>query len=77
MRRRSMGKLLLGNVLRQVHEDEGGSISLETILIIGAIAIPILLFLLKIAWPTIQTFFNTGVQDLQTSADNVSGGNGQ
>ncbi len=72
-----MGKLLLGNVLRQVHEDEGGSISLETILIIGAIAIPILLFLLKIAWPTIQTFFNTGVQDLQTSADNVSGGNGQ
>ena len=72
-----MGKLLLGNVLRQVHEDEGGLISLETILIIGAIAIPILLFLLKIAWPTIQTFFNTGVQDLQTSADNVSGGNGQ
>ena len=48
---------------------------METILIIGAIAVPILLFLLKVAWPTIKTFFNTGVGDLQTSADNVSSGN--
>jgi hypothetical protein len=48
---------------------------LETILIIGAIAVPILLFLLKVAWPTIKTFFNTGVSDLETSADNVSSGN--
>jgi Flp pilus assembly pilin Flp len=70
-----MGKLWLGDVLRRVHEDEGGAVTLETILIIGAIAIPILLFLLKVAWPQIQTFFNTGVQDLQTSADNVSAGN--
>jgi hypothetical protein len=53
----------------------GGSVSLETILIIGAIAVPILLFLLKVAWPTIKTFFNTGVSDLETSADNVSSGN--
>lgn len=70
-----MGKTLLGDVLRRVHQDEGGSVSLETILIIGAIAVPILLFLLKVAWPTIKTFFNTGLGDLQTSADNVSGGN--
>jgi hypothetical protein len=70
-----MDKSLLGDVLRRIHEDEGGSISLETILIIGAIAIPILLFLLKIAWPTIKTFFNSGMSDLQTSSDNVSGGN--
>jgi hypothetical protein len=70
-----MGKSWLGDVLRRVHEDEGGSVSLETILIIGAIAIPILLFLLKIAWPTIKTYFNTGVSDLQTSSDNVSNGN--
>jgi Flp pilus assembly pilin Flp len=70
-----MGKTLLGGVLRRVHQDEGGSVSLETILIIGAIAVPILLFLLKVAWPTIKTFFNTGVSDLETSADNVSSGN--
>ena len=70
-----MRKTLLGDVLRQVHQDEGGSVSLETILIIGAIAVPILLFLLKVAWPTIKTFFNSGVSDLETSADNVSGGN--
>jgi Flp pilus assembly pilin Flp len=70
-----MGNSLLGDVLRRVHEDEGGAVSLETILIIGAIAIPILLFLLKVAWPTIKTFFNTGVQDLQDSSNNVSSGN--
>jgi Flp pilus assembly pilin Flp len=70
-----MGNSSLGDVLRRVHRDEGGSVSLETILIIGAIAVPILLFLLKVAWPTIKTFFNSGVSDLQTSADNVSGGN--
>ncbi len=70
-----MGKSLFGDVLQRVHEDEGGAVSLETILIIGAIAIPILLFLLKVAWPTIKTFFNSGVQDLQDSSNNVSSGN--
>ena len=33
-------------LLKKIHEDEDGSISLETILIIGAIALPILIFLL-------------------------------
>ena len=70
-----MGKLWFGDVLRRVHHDERGAVTLETILIIGAIAIPILLFLLKVAWPTIKTFFNTGVQDLQDSSNNVSSGN--
>ena len=35
----------LCDLLKKIHEDEEGSISLETILIIGAIALPILIFL--------------------------------
>ena len=68
-----MGKLWLGDVLRRVHEDEGGAVTLETVLIVGAVAIPILLFLLRIAWPKIQQFFDTGVSDLSTAGNNVSG----
>ena len=59
----------LTNLLRKVHDDEKGVVSLETILIIGAIALPILIFLIKVGWPTIKTYFNTGLTDLQTDAD--------
>jgi hypothetical protein len=59
------------NLLRKVHENEEGSVSLETILIVGAIAIPILIFLLKFGWPKIQGYFMTGLQDLQNDATNV------
>ena len=57
----------LWKLLKKIHEDEGGSISLETILIVGAIALPILIFLLTSAWPTIKNYFNQGVQTLQDS----------
>ena len=39
--------------------------SLETVLIVGAIALPILIFVIKVGWPAIKTYFNTGLQDLQ------------
>ena len=57
----------LWKLLKKIHEDEDGSISLETILIIGAIALPILIFLLVKAWPTIKAYFNTNLDEL-TSA---------
>ena len=60
MKNNSMLKLL-----KKIHEDENGSISLETILIIGAIALPILIFLLVKAWPTIKTYFNHGAEGLE------------
>ena len=66
-----MKKLSLGEVLRKVHQDEEGSVSLETVLIIGAIALPILIFLVKMAWPGIKGFFDQGVQDLQGGANTV------
>ena len=48
-----------GKLLRQVHNDEAGQVSIETVLIVAAIALPILIFLYKFAWPRIQKMFNT------------------
>ncbi len=58
----------------RVHRDERGAVSLETILIVAAIVIPILIFLLKYGWPTIKNYFNTGLQNLQNESNNVTNG---
>jgi hypothetical protein len=52
-------------LLKQVHRSEEGAVSLETVLIIGAIALPILIFLLKVGWPRVKAYFNQGLQDLE------------
>ena len=62
----------LTNLLREVHEDEGGSVSLETILIIGAIALPILIFLIRVGWPRIREYFNQGLRDLEEGANEAA-----
>jgi Flp pilus assembly pilin Flp len=64
-----MKKVSMLSILRKVHEDEDGAISLETILIIGAIALPILIFLIKVGWPRIKEYFNKGMTDLEGGAD--------
>ena len=56
------------SLLRKVHQDEEGTVSLETILIIGAIAIPVLIFLLKFGWPRIKTYFERVLDDLEEGA---------
>ena len=48
--------------------------TLETILIIGAIALPILIFLLKFGWPRIKNYFNKGMDDIGTESDKVTSG---
>lgn len=63
-----MKKSSLWGLLREVHEDEQGALSLETILIIGAIALPILIFLIKFGWPRIKEFFLQGLEDLEEGA---------
>ena len=63
-----MKKSSLWGLLREVHEDEQGALSLETILIIGAIALPILIFLIKFGWPRIKEFFLQGLDDLEEGA---------
>ncbi len=52
-------------LLRRVHDDEDGVVSLETILIIGAIALPILIFIIKVGWPRIKAYFDRGMDDLE------------
>lgn len=53
------------SLLGQVHQDEEGTVSLETILIIGAIALPVLIFLIKFGWPRIKAYFERGLEDLE------------
>ncbi|MGO9112186.1 MAG: hypothetical protein ACLP9L_23410 [Thermoguttaceae bacterium] len=70
-----MNNSSLLRLLKKIHEDEDGSISLETILIIGAIALPILIFLLVKAWPTVRDYFNKGLNDLEgTDPESVGTG---
>jgi hypothetical protein len=61
-----MKKPSLWSLLKKVHESEDGAVSLETVLIIGAIALPVLFFLYKVAWPRIQSYFNTNYDKLTT-----------
>ncbi len=63
-----MAKASLLSLLEKVHRDEKGAISLEMILIIGAICLPILIFLIKIGWPRIKAFFESGVKELEDGA---------
>lgn len=57
------GKLLRRR-LRRVHDREDGALSIETILILAAIAVPILIFILKVGWPKIQKYFNESTDTL-------------
>lgn len=64
----------LPKLLTKVHRDERGAVSLETILIIGAIALPILIFMIKYGWPKIRDYFNTGVDTLKGETQKVENG---
>lgn len=61
---------------QRIHHDERGAVSLETILIIAAIAIPILIFILKFGWPKIRDYFNTGMENLENEGSKVQQGTG-
>jgi Flp pilus assembly pilin Flp len=70
-------KATFRELLRKVHRDERGAVSLETILIIGAIAIPILIFLIKFGWPRIRDYFNQGLDQLEEGSNNAAAGGGR
>ena len=55
--------------LARLHRDERGGVSIETVLIIAAIALPILIYLIKIGWPRMKQFFNQGMQDLESGSN--------
>jgi hypothetical protein len=64
----------LRNGLQKLHRDERGAVSLEMILIIGAIALPILIFIIKFGWPKVRDYFNQGIQQLQGETNKVTNG---
>ncbi len=65
----------LSNLLRRVHHDEAGAVSLETILIIGVIALPILIFMIKVGWPRIKNYFNSGLTNIEGGMQNAQQSN--
>ena len=64
----------LPSLWRIVHEDEKGAVSLETVLIIAAVALPILIFVIKYGWPRIKGLFEKGMQPLEEGVDQAAGG---
>jgi Flp pilus assembly pilin Flp len=58
-------------LLARLHRDERGGVSIETVLIIAAIALPILIYLIRVGWPKMRAFFNQGMQDLETGSTNA------
>jgi Flp pilus assembly pilin Flp len=63
----------LWSLLKRIHRDEQGAVSIETILIIAAIAIPILIFIIKFGWPRIKTWFTEGMDELEGGMDDAAG----
>jgi hypothetical protein len=63
------GKKGLRSLWSILHEDQRGAVSLETVLIIAAVALPILIFLIKYGWPRIQGFFTEQMEILEEGAE--------
>lgn len=61
-------------LIARLHRDERGAVSLETVLIIGAIALPILIFIIKFGWPRIKQYFYKGLTDLEGQTDKATSG---
>jgi len=55
-------------MFHELHSDRRGGVSIETVLIIAAIALPILIFVIKFGWPRVKQFFNQGMNDLENNA---------
>ena len=62
----------LGRLMRRLHRDERGALTLETVLIIAAIALPVLIVIIKYGWPAIRSYFDRGLQSLEQNTDDVT-----
>lgn len=59
----------LKSLFQRLHNDRRGAVSLETVLIIGAIALPILIVLIKFGWPRVRDYFYEGLDTLEDETD--------
>ena len=62
----------IGRVLRRLHRDERGALTLETVLIIAAIALPVLIVIVKYGWPAIRNYFDRGLESLEQSTEEAT-----
>ena len=63
----------LGELFKRVHQDERGAVSIETILVVAAIAVPILIFMMKVGFPYIKEhIFKKGLDELIGETQNAT-----
>jgi Flp pilus assembly pilin Flp len=67
----SQSRSPLARLLARIHRDERGAVSIETVLIVAAIALPILIYVIKVGWPKLKTFFNKGLNDLESGSSDA------
>lgn len=65
----------LRKLFQRLHRDERGVVSLETVLIIAAIALPVLIIIIKFGWPRIKGYFDEGLDQLERETDDAVHGN--
>ena len=64
--------LLFARLIRRLHEDNRGAVSLETVLLLGAIALPVLIFVIRIGWPMVKGMFQHGMDELDSELHSVN-----
>jgi hypothetical protein len=62
------------NLWKTLHEDQRGAVSIETVLILAAIALPVLIFIIKFGWPRVRNYFDTGMDQLTSDAQDAKMG---
>ena len=65
----------LRKVFKKLHRDERGVVSLETVLIIAAVALPVLIIIIKFGWPRIKAYFDQGLNQLERESQDAIQGN--
>ncbi|QDU40911.1 hypothetical protein Mal4_52740 [Maioricimonas rarisocia] len=62
--------------IRTFHRNESGALSLETVLILGAVAVPLLVFVLRFGWPRVRLMFEDRLDGVHDEADRIREGVG-
>ncbi len=65
----------LRKIFQKLHRDERGVVSLETVLIIAAVALPVLIIIIKFGWPRIKSYFDQGMNQLERESQDAIQGN--
>ena len=60
-------------LLKRLHHDERGALTIETVLIIAAIALPVLIIIIKLGLPPMKKYFFENLERLGTETENAYG----